>query len=433
MGYKEYLSIAIPFVISTVTQPLLGAVDTAVIGRLGEPAFVGGVAIGTAILNTLYWLFGFLRVGTSGFSAQALGSQSEKQVYFAYFRPLFIALCISIVFIALHQPILQGAFAIYAPEAKVLQSTQSYFEILIWGAPFVLVGYVNLGWIMGQKRIKETMWLQISTNVINIILDVVFVFYWDFGVAGVAYATLIAQGYGFILGLWFISKIITFKRILYFRDELLHKGELKKIMSVNGDLMIRTVCLLAMTNMFVARGNRFGVEILAANAILFQIQYIISYLFDGLANASSIFAGRAVGAKNKEQYHEVFRISNVMVFGLSVLVALIIVLFEKPMIALFTDIATIQTLCLEYTLWLAIFPFCVGIGLVYYGIFTGATYTKPVRDSMVFSLLIFMVAYFSFIPYFDNHGLWLAFILFSLGRSFFLLKETKKLEHRSFS
>lgn len=432
MNYKEYLSIAIPFVIATVTQPLLGAVDTAVIGRLGDASYVGGVAIGTVIFNTMYWLFGFLRVGTSGFSSQSLGSGSEKEAHFAYFRPVIIALCISVLFMLLQKPIIEGAFSLYAPDERVLHSAQDYFNVLIWGAPFVLLGYVNLGWIMGRKLIKETMILQISMNVINIVLDIVFVLYFDMGVKGVAYATLIAQVYGFVLGMGIIFAHISPKRLLLFKEELLNKAELKKIMSVNADLMIRTVCLLVMTNMFVARGNRFGVEILAANAILFQIQYIMCYLFDGLANASSIFAGRAIGAKNVADFKETFHISHVMTGGLSVLLAILLVIIPAPIVALFTDMEAVQALCMAYMGWLVIFPFCIGIGLVYYGIFTGATFTKPVRDSMVVALVVFLAAYFLFIPYFDNHGLWLAFILFSLTRSLYLYKEQKRLQERYF-
>ncbi|AFL67372.1 MATE family efflux transporter [Sulfurospirillum barnesii] len=432
MNYKEYLTIAIPFVLSTVTQPLLGAVDTAVIGRLGDASYVGGVAIGTVIFNTMYWLFGFLRVGTSGFSSQSLGSGSEKEAHFAYFRPAVIAVCISAVFMLLQRPIIEGAFSLYAPDERVLQSANDYFDVLIWGAPFVLLGYVNLGWIMGRKLIKETMILQISTNVINIVLDILFVFYFDMGVKGVAYATLIAQSYGFVLGGWIILTHLSFKRLLLFKAEILNKAELKKIMGVNADLMIRTVCLLVMTNMFVARGNRFGVDILAANAILFQIQYIICYLFDGLSNASSIFAGRAIGAKNVSQFKETFHISNVMIAGLSVLLALLLALIPEPIVGLFTDIETVKRLCMDYMAWLILFPFTIGIGLVYYGIFTGATFTHPIRDSMVAALVVFLGAYFLFIPYFDNHGLWLAFILFSMTRSLYLYQAQKRLQERYF-
>ena len=413
-------------------QPLLGAVDTAVIGRLDNPAYVGGVAIGTVIFNTMYWLFGFLRVSTSGFSAQALGSQSEKDSYLAYFRPVLVALVVSALFLLFQKPLIEGAFALYEPETVVYESAKCYFSILIWGAPFVLVGYVNLGWIMGQKRIKETMILQISMNLLNVLLCLFLALYCDMGVAGVAYATLIAQCYGFILGLWFIAQRISLTQWLRFKEELFNKKELKNIMSVNADLMIRTMCLLIMTNMFVAQGNRFGVEILAANTILFQIQYIMCYLYDGFANASSIFAGRAIGAKDYVAYKETLYISNVMAGVLSILLAVILVVAYQPIIMLFTDIPNVIAISIDYIGWMILFPFTIGIGLVYYGIFTGATYTKPIRNSMIYALLGFLVIFFSVVPYWGNHGLWCAFIIFSMIRSVFLYKDASVLEKHYF-
>ncbi|MBE0497337.1 MAG: MATE family efflux transporter [Campylobacterales bacterium] len=428
MTYKEYLVVALPLVLSTITQPLLGAVDTAVIGHLNEAAFIGGVAIGTVILNTLYWLFGFLRVSTSGFSAQALGSGVAHERALAYFRPLVLALGIGMVFVLLQTPILQAAFVLYQPEALIFQSAHTYFSILIWGAPLVLLGYVNLGWIMGQRLIRQTLLLQISTNVLNIVLDILFVVVWDFGVAGVAYATLIALTYSFVMGCWIVSRVLDVKQFFSLKAELLEVGRLKKMLSVNADLMIRTACLLIMTNLFIAKGNRFGAELLAANAILFQLQYIICYFYDGLANASSIFTGKAAGAKDKQAYARVLHISNVMIGWVTVLIALVFLVAQEEIVGLFTNIAEVQTLCLTYMGWIVLFPFVIGTGLVYYGIYTGATFTKPVRDSMIVALFVFLVAFFSLIPPFGNHGLWAAFILFSLVRSVYLYQKKEALE-----
>ncbi|WP_332444593.1 MATE family efflux transporter [Wolinella succinogenes] len=430
IGYREYLSVALPFVVSTLTQPLLGAVDTAVVGRLGDASYIGGVAIGTVIFNTLYWLFGFLRVGTSGFSAQSLGAGVAKEQYFAYFRPASVALLIGLVFLVLQKPILSGAFWIYQPKEAVITSAQTYFEILIWGAPLVLLGYVNLGWIMGQRLIKETLWLQISTNLINIALDVIFVFVFEWGVAGVAYATLIAQSYAFALGLWLIGQRIPLKDLLVYGEELWDRESLRRLMSVNLDLMIRTICLLTMTNIFVAQGSRFGTEVLAANAILFQIQYLFSYFFDGVANASSVFAGRALGAKNVKDYDEVVKISNQAIGVLSLFLAFLILVGGELMIAFFTELSDVREIASAHKLWLAIFPFVGGIGLVYYGIFTGATFTRPVRNSMIGALACFGVAYSLAVPLWGNHGLWLAFIVFSFCRSLFLYGAHRELRMR---
>lgn len=433
MTYKQYLALAIPFVISTVTQPLLGAVDTAVVGRLGDESYIGGVAIGAVIFNTLYWLFGFLRVSTSGFSAQSLGSRKEQDRYTAFARPFVIAFIISILFILFQTYIKNTALIIYQPTAEVAAHASIYFNILIWGAPFVLIGYVNLGWLMGRKYIKETLLLQISMNLINIVLNIVFVFQFNMGVAGVAYATLIAQFYGFVLGIYFVLRKLNVRTIVKLNYQLLEKGMVKKVFGVNVDLFIRTVCLLVMTNLFVAKGAEFGTVVLAANAVLFQLHYIICYMYDGLANASSVFAGKSAGENNLKEYKEMLSISNGCTIILSFLLAIMMILLKNPIITVFTTVESVITTSYEYYSWLIILPFAIGFGLVYYGVFTGCTYTGPVRDSMILSLLVFLIAFVTLLPKYGNHGLWLAFLLFCFSRSIFLVLYRRKLMNEIFS
>ncbi|SDZ14817.1 MATE family efflux transporter [Tindallia californiensis] len=421
MKYSEYLKLAIPFTVSTITQPLLGAVDTAVIGRLGDPAYIGGVAVGTVIFSTMYWLFGFLRVSTSGYSAQALGTKKEEDGLFALYRPSLIAMVISLLFILFQVPIFQGAMKIIRPEADVYRQAYAYFHILIWGAPFVLLNYVNLGWLMGRKKVKASMFLQIFSNGLNIVLDVVFVLYFKMGVEGVAYATLIAQITAFIIGFYLIRIHIDLVAIKKHTDRLFDKVAFRKIIGVNSDLMVRTICLLIVTNMFVAKGASLGTEMLAANAVLFQMKYIMAYFFDGFANASSVYIGTAVGENNVKLYEEVLRISTKSTFVLASAMSLLVFFLRSQMITTFTVIESVINLSMEYSVWLAAYPFVAGIGLVYYGIFTGATYTAPVRKSMILSLIPFLIPYFIVIPIWGNHGLWLSYVLFSLGRSLFLV------------
>ncbi|MFK5951561.1 MAG: MATE family efflux transporter [Desulfobacterium sp.] len=425
--HKSYLAVAIPFTISTVTQPLLGAVDTAVVGRLENASYLGGVAIGTVIFNTLYWLFGFLRVSTSGFSAQSLGSDTQDDSYYAFLRPFVMALFISMVFILFQYPIIKTAIHIYHPAPNVTRHAMTYFTILIWGAPFVLINYVSLGWLMGRKHIKESLFLQISTNFLNIILNILFVLIFKMEVAGVAWGSLISQCYDFGLGIFLISKKLDFTRFRRYRSGLLQGSAMKKLVGVNGDLLIRTLCLLIMTNMFVAKGSKMGASFLAANAVLFQIQYIIAYFFDGLANAGSVFVGKSVGEKNLKEFKRTVTISNIHLVWLSLSVSVLLLLFQHPLIRCFTDLTEIVSLCNTYMIWLIIYPFIIGIGLVYYGFFTGATCTAPIRNSMIIALLVFITTYYTAVPVFHNHGLWLAFILFSLCRSGMLFFYRKKL------
>lgn len=432
LDYKQYLALAIPFVISTVTQPLLGAVDTAVLGRLDDPAFMGGVAIGAVIFNTMYWLFGFLRVSTSGFSAQSLGTRSEKDSLYAYFRPASIAILIGFIFILLQYPIRQGAMLLFKPDQDVLASASTYFNILIWGAPFVLIGYVNLGWLMGRKHVKETLFLQVSTNVLNIILDILFVVVWKQGVYGVAVATLISQIYGFAIGTILISRKLDYKKLFKYSSDIFDKIAYRKIIGVNTDLFIRTICLLTMTNMFVAKGSSLGKDILAANAVLFQIQYILAYLYDGFANAASVYAGKAVGEKDVKAYKTLVKIATVCALALSGALTIILLFFVDDMIYLFTNIQEVIVIAMNYRLWLVAFPIVISFGLVYYGIFTGCTYTGAIRNSMIISLVAFITAYVLGVPMLDNHGLWLAFMIFSFSRSIILYLYKNQLEQDVF-
>lgn len=431
MTYKEYLVLAIPLMLSTVTQPLLGAADTAVIGRLENPSYIGGVAIGAVIFNTMYWLFGFLRVSTSGFSAQSLGNGDEQGKYQTYLRPFMLAAIIGCLFIVLRHPIMTVTQYIYKTDQTIIKHVQTYFYILIWGAPLVLIKYVNLGWLMGRKMIKQIICLQISSNVLNIILDIIFVVFMHKGIAGVAHATLIAQGYSFDQPI-FVLKQLQISKMHHYCNDLFNLSEMKKIGSVNLDLMIRTVCLLIMTNVFISQGALIGTTVLACNAVIYQIQYIISYLFDGLSNATSIVSGRSVGSGNKSEFLDVVRISSVSAFALSALITVAVVILKNPLLSVFTDIEAVLVMSKDYIPWMYIFPVTIGIGMAYYGLFVGAAFTSAIRNSMAMALILFLLTCKIAIPLYGNHGLWLAFILFSLTRSITMYMYEKGLAEKLF-
>lgn len=424
-SHRAYLALAVPLIISTITTPLLGAVDTAVIGHLSHSAYLGGVAVGTLIFNTLYWLFGFLRVSTSAFTAQAAGAQNNDQSIAALMRPLAIALLIGAVFIVLQKPILLASLQLIHPAQDVAAQAAIYFNIRIWGAPLTLVNYVLLGWLMGLSRVKATLFLQISMNVINMVLAIVFTQMMHWNVTGVASATLIAEALACILGL-----------VLVFRSSIWREwkqsgqmnwrgwfgaSELKSVMATNLDLMIRTACLLTMFNLFTARSASFGTDQLAANAILLQIHYIMAYFFDGFANASSIMTGQARGAGDRKMLQRVIHLSWFWTLVTSVVTGGLYFALKEPLISLFTDNATVISLTGPYNGWLVVFPLAAGLGLVFYGVFTGMTVTYPIRNSMLISLLCFLIALFWWVPHYGNHGLWLSFIVFALGRSLFLV------------
>lgn len=427
MNHRTYLALAIPLTISTVTTPLLGAVDTAVVGQLPNPAFIGGVAIGTVIFNTLYWLFGFLRIGTSGFAAQAHGANDELQGTLALLRPLIIALTVGIGFFLFQQPIEYLALTLLNPAQDVSALASDYFGIRIWGVPFTLVNYVIMGWLIGMSRIKISVMIQVFMNLLNILLDVIFVFGFGWGVSGVAAATLFSEVTACLAGLLIVWKGTAYRFQMPSFKLVADGSSVKKMMAVNQDLFIRTLCLLAVFNLFTYKSAAFGTETLAANAVLLQIHYLMAYFYDGLSNASSILSGKAIGSKDAKLFKKNMNLSFQWAFYSSLMLTALYWLFSTSIFSFFTTIPEVIELGEIYGDWLLLFPLVSSFGIVLYGIFTGATETAPIRNSMLCALAVFLVALWAGVPILENHGLWLAFILFSLGRSCFLILYLPKL------
>ncbi len=418
--HKNYSKIAFPFIISTVTQPLLGAVDTAVIGQMGISELIGGVAIGTVIMNTIYWLFGFFRVSTTGQSAIALGKGCQSSLINSLMRPFILSASVGLIFMIFQSFIWQGALWVISPDPIVAEQAHLYFSILIYGAPFVLMNYSIIGWLMGQAKAKETLYTQVFGNILNIVLDVIFVFYFDLGVAGVAYASLIAQITTFIIGITIVLKTSKIPVSAFLQSTKISKQDLSVIISSNSDLLIRTICILVFFNMIARIGSQLGTDVLAANAILMQVTFIISYMFDGIANASSVFAGKSIGQKDKTMFNQVVKLNAQWTTGLIITLTLVVILFKNSLILLFTDQVELITIYDNMTPWLIVFPLVAGFGLTIYGIFTGTGTTRPVRDSSLATLLLFLITQTFTVNWWGNHGLWLAFTIFYLGRIMFL-------------
>ncbi|GAE24664.1 multidrug extrusion protein [Halalkalibacter wakoensis JCM 9140] len=283
--HREYLTLAIPLIISGISTPILGAVDTAVIGQIPDAAALGGVAIGAVIFNTMYWLLGFLRVSTSGFTAQAEGANNQMEMLLSFLRPMMIAVLFGLLFIILQKPIIHVALQVFGGSEAVSSFAADYFSIRIWGAPFILLSYVMIGWLIGMGKVRLALATQITMNLLNIILDIVFVLGLGMGVTGVAYATVISEISAVLFGAWVIFQANRDKISQVNQQMLLESKPLLKMLRVNRDFFLRTVCLLVMTGVFTAKGASMGEVTLAANAILLQIHYIMAYLFGGFANA----------------------------------------------------------------------------------------------------------------------------------------------------
>ena len=424
---REYLGLTVPFMLSTMTQPLMGAVNTAVMGQLPDPKYIAAVSLGAILFNNLYWLFGFLRVSTTGYAAQAFGAADRELGTLAFFKPLVLALLISLACIVFQKPILEGYLAMIGAAPEVNALCREYYYILIWGAPLVLGNYVALGWLMGQTRVRASVFMQVSMNVLNMALSIWFVFGLHMDIIGVAFATLLSQLYGGVISvvLMYYYGEFDYKNLPW--GELLDWRTFIGMLKVNVNLMIRTACLLTVNNIIAAVGASFGTVVLAANAVLLQLKDIMSYLIDGMANGAAIFSGRAVGAKSGAGLDAAIRMTFKWLVVLAVILMGVYAAGNEFFIRLFTNLDEVVAMALTYNVFVLFYPVCAGIGMVLYGVFCGATRTAPVRNMMLLALAVFYLLQWQLVPIIGNSGLWLALLGFMAAQSVILLYYLKSL------
>ena len=403
---REYLGLTIPFMLSTMTQPLMGAVNTAVMGQLPDPKYIAAVSLGAILFNNLYWLFGFLRVSTTGYAAQAFGAADKRLGMLAFFKPLVLAMLISACCILFQKPILELYLAMIGAAPEVNELCRDYYYILIWGAPLVFGNYVALGWLMGQTRVRASVFMQVSMNVLNMALSIWFVFWLHMDITGVAFATLLSQLYGGILSIVLMYYYGDFDYKALPWSELLDWREFIGMLQVNVNLMIRTACLLTVNNIIAAVGASFGTVVLAANAVLLQLKDIMSYLIDGMANGAAIFSGRAVGANNAKLFAATIKMTFKWLVVLAAILMLGYHLSNEFFIRLFTNIEEVVAMAMTYNVFVLFYPVCAGIGMVLYGVFCGATRTAPVRNMMLMALLVFYLLQWQLVPLWGprSHG-----------------------------
>lgn len=424
---REYLGLTVPFMLSTMTQPLMGAVNTAVMGQLPDPKYIAAVSLGAILFNNLYWLFGFLRVSTTGYAAQAFGAADKELGTLAFFKPLVLALLISLACIVFQKPILESYLAMIGAAPEVNALCREYYYILIWGAPLVLGNYVALGWLMGQTRVRASVFMQVSMNVLNMALSIWFVFGLHMDIVGVAFATLLSQLYGGVLSvvLMYYYGEFDYKNLPW--GELLDWRTFIGMLKVNVNLMIRTACLLTVNNIIAAVGASFGTVVLAANAVLLQLKDIMSYLIDGMANGAAIFSGRAVGAKSGAGLDAAIKMTFKWLVVLAVMLMGVYAAGNEFFIRLFTNIDEVVAMAMTYNIFVLFYPVCAGIGMVLYGVFCGATRTAPVRNMMLLALAVFYLLQWQLVPTIGNSGLWLALLGFMAAQSVILLYYLKSL------
>lgn len=413
--HRRVLGTALPIVIANATVPILGAVDTGVVGQIGEAVPIGAVGIGAIILTAVYWIFGFLRMGTTGLTSQALGAGDSHEVAAMLTRALMIGICGGAAIVVLQIPLLAGAFALSpaSPEVEIL--ARQYMQIRIWSAPAAISLYAVTGWLIAQERTRAVLVIQVWMNGANILLDLWFVLGLGWGVQGVAIATFVAEWSGLVLGLWFCRAAF---RASAWRDwpRVFDRVRLGQMAAVNTDILLRSLMLQMIFVSFLFLGARFDDVTLAANQVLIQFLHITAYALDGFAFAAEALVGQALGAGNRAGLRRSALLSSAWGMVCVVLLAVIFAFAGGLIIDLMAKAPDVQITARIYLPYMVVAP-VLGIGAwMLDGIFIGATQSREMRNMMAVSLLIYGVAVLVLMPAFGNHGLWLALLLSFVAR-----------------
>lgn len=413
---RQILHIALPAIVSNITVPLLGLVDVTIVGHLGAASYIGAIAVGGMLFNMIYWIFGFLRMGTGGLTAQAFGQHNEQEITRILLRSLGVSMLLALALLLLQYPIRYFAFMLMDTSPEVQELATRYFHICIWGAPATLGLYSFTGWFIGMQNSRFPMYIAITQNIVNIAASLFFVFVLHMKVEGVALGTLIAQYAGVAMAyLLCISRYQPFKKQIR-RSHLFAKDAMKRFFLVNRDIFFRTLCLVAVTVFFTSTGAAYGDVTLAVNTLLMQLFTIFSYIMDGFAYAGEALSGKYTG--NRDQTG--LRLTIRHLFGWGGVMALVFTLVYlcggKDFLQLLTNDTTVIDASGSYLLWTTAIPFAGFAAFILDGICIGTTSTRIMLKSMMTASALFFLTYFSLGSQWGNHALWMAFIIYLLSR-----------------
>jgi len=426
LTHRSILAIAVPIMLSNVSTPLIGLVDTGVVGQLPDPAFIGAAAVGGLIFTFIFWGFGFLRMGTTGLTAQAVGARNRDEAATVLGRSLLLALAAGSLLILLQWPLREAAFAAVHASPRVESLARGYFDIRIWAAPATLVNYALLGWFIGLGRSNIGLALQLVLNLANMALDVLFVLGLGWDVRGVALGTLLAEICAAVVGVTIAVRHLRSLRGHLAWRSILAPDEMKRTILVNGDIMIRTLALITAFLWFTSQGARNGDVVLAANSILLQFISVSAFFLDGIAFATEALVGRAIGAAHRAGLTAAARMTTAWAGAIAVLNSAVLVLFGSRLIDVLTVDPSARAAARVFLPWAAGAPLLGVWAFQLDGIFIGATRTADMRNGMLISLAVFLAAWWLLRP-FGNHGLWAAFYVHYLARAGTLLHYYPKL------
>ena len=426
---RQILQIALPSIVSNITVPLLGMIDVAIVGHMGSPVYIGAVAVGSMIFNLVYWLFGFLRMGSSGLTSQALGRRDLTEVARLLIRSVVIALGIAVLLIVLQIPMKWAAFWLIGPTADVAPFASAYFDIVIWGAPASLGLFSLMGWFIGMQNTRFPMFISIMQNVVNILASLTLVYAFGMKIEGVAWGTVIAQYAGFIVALGllvhFYGRLFrggrsveggvrnVCRRVisLHLSPSTLHQFQ------INRDIFLRTLCLVAVNLFFTSAGARQGAVILSVNTVMMQLYLFFSYFMDGFAYAGEALGGKTYGAKNAQAFHETLRRLWLWTLMVTTAYTLLYICCGGWIISVLTDEPQLVEASQTYLWWVWLIPVAGSAAFIWDGIFIGVTATRGMLVSSFISTLIFFAV--CHIPLtlpsstlHENHFLWLAMVVY---------------------
>ena len=426
--YRRIWALSWPTILSNLTVPMLGLVDTAVMGHLPDTAYIAGVAVGAMIFSFVYWGFGFLRMGTVGFAAQAKGSNNKDEIRAVLARAIFVGIIISTLVMIIQTPIRACALALVNGEVYLELLAGDYFDYRIWGAPATLVNYGILGWFLGMQYVRTALVVQVLINALNAILDLWFVLELGWDVKGVALATVISQYVGVFVGLFLA--IFHLKKIggKWETSRILDTAALGKTFRVNRDIFLRTLSMILAWSLLTWSGAALGTTVLAANAILMNFQSFLAHGLDGFAHATSALVGEAIGARNQKALRSYVKTGTIMAVIVAAIYAIIYACIGPSVIRLLTNITELRTYTYGYMNWVIILPLFSVWAYQLDGIFIGATRSAEMRNAMIISVALYIVALFTLPNLYGNHGLWLSVIIFMVIRALTLAFYYRRIE-----
>ena len=400
--------------VANLTTPLIGVVSTTAIGRLDDAALLGGVAMASVVFDCLFWLFGFLRMSTLAFTAQALGAGETREQTVILVRGLIVAGLIGAALIALQLPLAAVLFDLMGGSAGVTQAAKTYFMIRIWSSPFAFANYVILGWLVGQARANPALALQVVINLINMVATIVLVLVYDTGIAGAAIAALASETTGFVLGV-VVCRRYAEGGFKVPRTALFDRAKLMRLLAVNTDILIRTAALIAIFLFFTAKGARAGDVTLAANSVLNNFLLVSAFFLDGLANAAQQLCGRALGARDPKGFADSTRLVLLWGLGFAIVVAVLFGLFGPALIDVMTASEDVRRAAREFLPFVVLAPIPGVFAFGFDGIYIGATWAREMRNLMLASLVIFLATWWA-LQSFGNAGLWCALMASYVSR-----------------